>query len=247
MTTQNHIAQYWEEGYTLVHDLVPADLCEALRTRALEVAHGFHGWGDGAFQILPPDSFKWEDGSYMPIGIQRPAHYEDIFRNFVEHQNLVEAMAALLRGEVELFTDQIGVKYDFLDEYAGGVSHYHQDSYYWHIPPELGCNCWFPLQDVDVEASALGVIPRSHDGWELIEHEQYYDDPPYTTVRSEQPFKRHRIRNKDIDFTKEIILPMKAGDALFFTNYTWHRAEPNLSGTDKLFYAIAYKRVQRDT
>jgi ectoine hydroxylase-related dioxygenase (phytanoyl-CoA dioxygenase family) len=39
---------------------------------------------------------------------------------------------------------------------------------------------------------------------------------------------------------------MKAGDALFFTNYTWHRAEPNLSGTDRLFYAIAYKRVTRD-
>ncbi|MDA0840455.1 MAG: phytanoyl-CoA dioxygenase family protein [Planctomycetota bacterium] len=242
MITRKHIDQYWEEGYTLIRDLVPAENCDAVRTRALEVAHGDNDWGDGPFQILPQADFKWDDGSYIPIGIQGPARHEEIFKNFTEHKNFVEAMAALLRGKVKLFTDQIGVKYDFLADYSGGVSHYHQDSYYWHIAPELGCNCWFPLQEVDVDASALGVMPRSHEGWNLIEHEQYYDDPPYSTSRSSEPFKRHRIPRDQIDFSKEEILPMKAGDALFFTNYTWHRAEPNLSGTDKLFYAIAYKR-----
>ncbi|MAE60341.1 MAG: hypothetical protein CMJ49_03190 [Planctomycetaceae bacterium] len=31
------------------------------------------------------------------------------------------------------------------------------------------------------------------------------------------------------------------GDALFFTNYTWHRSEPNRTGRTLTYYAIAYQ------
>jgi len=30
---------------------------------------------------------------------------------------------------------------------------------------------------------------------------------------------------------------------LFFTNYTWHRSEPNRTGQTKSYYAIAYQRA----
>ena len=40
---------------------------------------------------------------------------------------------------------------------------------------------------------------------------------------------------------QEVLLPMAAGDGLFFTNYTWHRSEPNRTGEDRAFYAIAYQ------
>ncbi len=34
---------------------------------------------------------------------------------------------------------------------------------------------------------------------------------------------------------------MQPGDGLFFTNYTWHRSEPNRSGETLMFYAVAYQ------
>ena len=68
-------------------------------------------------------------------------------------------MTALLGGEVELFTDQIGVKHGFITEEQGGRSYYHQDSYYWKIEPELGINCWIPLDEVGPDAIALAVRP----------------------------------------------------------------------------------------
>ena len=43
------------------------------------------------------------------------------------------------------------------------------------------------------------------------------------------------------DPSEEILLPMEPGDGLFFTNYTWHRSEPNCSGRTSAFYAIAYQ------
>ena len=64
----------------------------------------------------------------------------------------------------ELFTDQIGVKHGWIDTEQGGCSYFHQDSWYWKIDPELGCNCWIPMQEVGKNAIALSVMPRSHIG-----------------------------------------------------------------------------------
>ena len=45
----------------------------------------------------------------------------------------------------------------------------------------------------------------------------------------------------DVDYSDEIVLPMNPGDGLFFSNYTWHRSEPNRTGDTRMFYAIAYQ------
>ena len=60
------------------------------------------------------------------------------------------------------------------------------------------------------------------------------------------PFKRHRIPLDQIDPTREVLVEMSAGDGLFFSNYTWHRSEPNRTGETMAFYAIAYQRREND-
>ena len=62
-----------------------------------------------------------------------------------------------------------------------------------------------------------------------------------TPARSGEAFQRWRIPLDTIDFSGEVLLPMSPGDAAFFTNYTWHRSEPNNSGVHKCAYAIAYQ------
>ena len=95
---------------------------------------------------------------------------------------------------------------------------------------------------VNAVAIALAVMPGSHLGWSLIEHESYYDDPSYGHMGDEfKPFKRHRIPSDQVDASKELLVPMEPGDGLFFTNYTWHRSEPNRTGDTHTFYAIAYQ------
>lgn len=152
-------------------------------------------------------------------------------------------MAALLDGEVKPFTDQIGLKHGIISEEQGARSYFHQDSFYWKIEPEFGCNCWIPLTEVGPEASALAVMPESHAGWNLVDHESYYDDPALGMMGEGgfAPFKRHRVPQQLVDPSREVLLDTEPGDGLFFTNYTWHRSEPNRSGETRAFYAIAYQ------
>tara|TARA_R110002111_G_scaffold253058_1_gene318157 strand:- start:124 stop:882 length:759 start_codon:yes stop_codon:yes gene_type:complete len=234
---------YLNEGYSLKRDLIPQDVISATRERVYEMMGDQPDWANRSWQVLDPAYSQNRKGQPLPIGIQRPALSEAVFDAVAHHPNLIAAAAELLGGEVELFTDQIGVKHGFITEEQGGRSYYHQDSYYWKIEPNLGLNCWIPLDDVDVDAIALGIKPGTQKGWELQPHEHYYDNPAMGKITDEgfKAFQRHRIPLQDIDFSDEIIFPMQAGDGLFFTNYTWHRSEANRSGETKMFYAIAYQ------
>jgi hypothetical protein len=240
--TEEHIRQYRDDGYCLVEGLIPLDLVEAARLRTIEICEDTPDWPDRHFQVLDPDRYRSARGSALPVGIQRPAQQEEVFRVVADHSNMVAAMGRLLAGDVERFTDQIGVKHAAITEEQGGRSYYHQDSFYWHIDPQLGCNCWIPMSPVDLDSIALAVMPGSHRGWILIDHESYYDDPPMGHLADGfSPFKRHRIPLDQPSPSKEVLLPMRPGDGLFFTNYTWHRSEPNCSGQTRCFYAIAYQ------
>jgi ectoine hydroxylase-related dioxygenase (phytanoyl-CoA dioxygenase family) len=244
LVTERHLQLYRDEGYCLVEGLIPPDVIDAVRRRAVEIAAELPAWPTNHFQVLDPARYSSAQGGALPGGIQQPASQERVFADVADHPHLVEAMAALLDGEVERFTDQIGVKHGMITEEQGGRSYFHQDSYYWKIEPELGCNCWIPLTEVGAEASALAMMPGSHAGWQLVAHESYYDDPPMGHLREDgfEPFKRHRVPLQGVDFAQEQLIATEPGDGLFFTNYTWHRSEPNRSGQVQAFYAIAYQR-----
>lgn len=245
LVTPAHLRQYKEEGYTLVRGLIPPADLEAPARELLKIESGDHNWPEEYHHWADPAKVLNPKGGKLSGGVQLPAKLSEDFRKIADHPNLQAAMAGLLGGPVKRFTDQAAVKSRYVTTEQRSMSFFHQDSYYWHIAPELGCNCWIPFQDVDKEAIALAVMPRSHLGWTLTEHEQYFDDPAYFGGRSTEPFKRLRIPLDKVDFSKEVLIPMRAGDGLFFTNYTWHRSEKNLTGRSMMFYAIAYQRADK--
>lgn len=243
MVSQQHKTQYREAGYCLIQRLIPLDKIEAARKRIAEVSADPDVWPAEHFQMFDPDRYASVAGKPLPGGVQRPANRESVFVDIADHPRLIEAMADLLGGEVERYADQIGLKHNVISEEQGGRSYFHQDSFYWKIEPELGCNCWIPLTEVGPEASALVVMPGSHFGWNLIDHESYYDDPAMGRMGEAgfEPFKRHRVPQQLVDSSREVLVTTNPGDGLFFTNYTWHRSEPNRSGETRAFYAIAYQ------
>lgn len=243
---QSQLATYQRDGYCLARDLIPGDLIAAARARVHAMIDEPPAWSEGFWQLLDPQRYTNANGQAVPVGIQRPALNEDVFKHIAVHPRVTQAMSEILGGEVELYTDQIGVKHGFINEEQGGRSYYHQDSYYWHIDPALGVNCWIPLDVVDRDAIALGIKPASQRGWKLHTHEDYYDEPKAGRLVDGvfQAYQRHRVPLDDVDYADEIVFPMQPGDGLFFTNYTWHRSEPNRSGETKIFYAIAYQLTE---
>jgi hypothetical protein len=238
---QLDVQQYREQGYTVARGLIPTAELLRIRMRLMDLLEGGHSWPPDHFQVLDPARFRNSKGGPVPVGVQRPSRCEQVFRDIAEHARLEQAMAQLLGGPVELFTDQALIK----GPQISGQSFYHQDSYYWKIAPERGCNAWIALDKVGTEASALAIMPGSQKDWNLTAHEAYYDTPTFHNAKSGEAFTRWRIPLTSIDFSGEALLTMEPGDAAFFTNYTWHRSEPNNSGTHKCAYAIAYKLKDR--
>jgi len=235
------LTQYRDEGYTVVRGLISRADIAAVRARVMDLFDGnYAGWPLRHFQVPDPSKHRNPKGGFLPTGIQEPAGQDETFRRVADHANLQSAMAQFLGGAVKRFTDQALTKHKDLN----GQSFYHQDSYYWHLNPELGCNCWIALDEVGKDAIALGILPGTHKSWTLTPHEEYFDEPAYHSAANSVPFKRFRIPFDQIDFTKEVLLPMQPGDGAFFTNFTWHRAEPNGSGQHKCAYAIAYRRTE---
>jgi len=235
--SREQLRQYKDEGYTVVRGLISREEAARVRARMMELLEGDHNWPVNHFQVLDPSKYRTAKGGYVAVGVQQPAKAEQVFRDVADHPNLQAAMEQLLGGPVKRFTDQALIKNKEID----GQSFYHQDSYYWHLKPELGCNSWIALDEVGKEAIALGILPGTHRSWALTDHEQYFDEPSFHSASSGEAFKRWRIPLDQVDFSKEVLLPMSPGDAAFFTNYTWHRAEPNRSGQHKCAYAIAYQ------
>ena len=234
---ESKLRQYEHEGYTTVDGLISPDEAAAVRNRLMELMDGGHDWPDLHFQVLDPGKFRNKKGGFVPVGVQRPARQEAVFREIADHDNLQAAMSQILGGHVKRFTDQALIKHREID----GHSFYHQDSYYWKIEPGRGCNAWIALDEVGVDASALGILPGTHRDWTLTTHERYYDEPNYHAARTGEAFSRLRIPTDGLDLSGEVVLPMQPGDAAFFTNYTWHRSEVNRSGEHKTAYAIAYQ------
>jgi ectoine hydroxylase-related dioxygenase (phytanoyl-CoA dioxygenase family) len=243
-SVKEHVQHYTDLGYCVVPGLIPTDDIDAARERLEEINATRPPWNPACFQDLDPARCRGKD----PVagGIQRPGSQEEVFARVAEHPRMAAAMTALLDGPVELFTDQLGIKHGWNDTPQGGRSYVHQESWYWNIAPELGCNCWIPLHDVGADAIALAVMPRSQQGWQLTTHESYFDDPSMGRMvdGTFTPFQRYRIPDDAIDFSREHRVDMQPGDGLFFSNYTWHRSEPNRTGQTKAFYAIAWRRSE---
>jgi ectoine hydroxylase-related dioxygenase (phytanoyl-CoA dioxygenase family) len=245
--TAEQFAQYHERGYVVVPNLIPAAEILAVRDLLLQIEESELEMPPASGQFLDPAKVTNARGDRIAAGVQGPARWSPTFQAVADHPRLQSAMEQLLGGPVERFTDQCGIKTKYVQTEQGGRSYFHQDSYYWHIDPALGCNCWIPTDVVGRDAIALAVMPGSQRGWTLAPHEQYYDDPAFSAGRSTQFFQRHRIPSDQIDFSKEALVPMRPGDGLFFTNYTWHRSEPNRTGRTLCFYAIAYQRAKATT
>lgn len=238
--TQDNLKHYQQQGYVLVRNLIPTADCKAIRLRLDDVIQADPGWPELHFQRIDKQAYTRPDGSGLPGGVQRPAIVDPAFDNVAHHPNLIAAMTTLLQNEVTLFTDQALIKFGRIKEEQAGRSFYHQDSHYWKLAPNQGCNCWIALDEVGHDAICLGILPGSHTSGQLLTHESYYDEPALCD-RTGTPFKRHRVPQNQLDTSSEVIIPMKPGDGLFFTNYTLHRSEPNRTGKDLAAYAVAYQ------
>ncbi|MCC6371005.1 MAG: phytanoyl-CoA dioxygenase family protein [Bacteroidia bacterium] len=108
----------------------------------------------------------------------------------------------------------------------------HQD---WSFVDEeefCSATVWVPLQDVNKNNGALGVIKGSH---KLFSYQRQSPSPQAKTVLSPHAFTL---------FPFVEVIEMKAGEALIFDNRTIHASPPNISGKTRIAAGIGITQKQ---
>ena len=137
-----------------------------------------------------------------------PALYQ-----FVRHPRMLELMSALLGPEVA-WTGSFAVRVK-LPESEETRFPWHQDTQYYGNPTQHlhVISVWIPLVDVDEQNGCLQLLAGSH-GWGLLGGAR-------DSERVVRMFEDVEQRGKPI------VLPMRRGDLLAFTNMTCHASTRN--------------------
>lgn len=106
---------------------------------------------------------------------------------------------------------------------------WHQDFPYWPMVHPGALSVWIPMQDVDESNGCMMFVPGSHKvgklkGINLVDPENIYDF----------------VKGTEIEKTRPVKVPLKAGDITFHSGLTFHYAHANLSDQPRKVLAIIY-------
>ena len=156
----------------------------------------------------------------------RAAVTPELYR-LVRHPGLLELMTAILGPEVA-WTGSFAVRVK-LPESEVTAFPWHQDTQYYGNPTRHlhVISVWIPLVDVDERNGCLQLLPGSHR-WGLLGGAR-------DSERVVQMFEDVEQRGKPV------VLPMRRGDALAFSNLTCHASTVNT--TDEMRWSIDLRYV----
>ncbi len=97
---------------------------------------------------------------------------------------------------------------------------WHQDNTYWGLSSRNVATAWFAISDASVEAGCMNVLPGSHLGRTLDHEDTYHEDNMLTRGQA----------IKEIDESRAVSMPLKAGEMSIHNYCLAHGSGPNLSG-----------------
>lgn len=110
----------------------------------------------------------------------------------------------------------------------------HQDFSYTDEREFPSFMCFIPMQDVDINNAALGVIPESHKFFEYVRAFPF-------------PFGQNPVSCNDVRLMNYLkVVPMKAGEMLFFYQNTIHGSFNNYSNKERLALSFSLVKNKRN-
>lgn len=219
--TEAQIAQYWNDGFLQVADLLTPD----------EVAAFLEHEADPATKDLR---------SGLRTHITDP-----VWRALAHHPNVAGIARQLLGGHPRIVQTMYLSKAPVKEgEDVGGIGiSLHQDTHYLPNEPNTLMACWIAMNDTDPDNGGLCVVPGSNRGG--LRNTRLNTDPEHASWES-----KHTMRDRDgheweqtiysyhiegIENEPIVRLTVPAGSGVFFTGMTIHGSYANRSRTRSRF------------
>ena len=176
--------------------------------------------------------------------------------NALTHDSLLDAVESIIGKEIfsnpiQHVRIKVPDKHAPLDENGRmkfGTTPWHQDA---GVATEEVDNTnmltvWFPLMDANEENGCLQVVPGSHVG-KVLTHCPGFNP---TSGKKESILNGAfglSIPTSEFEDQNAMAVPMKKGDALFFTKKTVHSALPNISDVIRWSFDLRYQPIGQPT
>ena len=98
------------------------------------------------------------DRSEEMLQIMEMWRYDEVYRQLLYHEPLLDIAESLVGPNIQLFHDQALYK----PARYGGEVPWHQDNGYWRCTPSNLVSIWMALDDADEDNGCMNVIPGSH-------------------------------------------------------------------------------------
>jgi ectoine hydroxylase-related dioxygenase (phytanoyl-CoA dioxygenase family) len=225
LLTDAQIAEWRERGFTHVERLTTDAEIDWLRERLEEVFDPSNkGLIGGYFDASAPITNEIADVPDLGQSIRPELKWPELV-DTVAHRNAMRIASQLLDVPVdglESWTHMIDKPPG-----RGHETPWHQDEAFWE--EHLGyhaCGVWLALDDVDQDNGCMEFMPFSHtDG--IVTHRHLDDDPMVSALVID-----------DIDESRAVPIPLRAGGATFHTQRTMHHTGPNRSDRRRRAFAI---------
>ena len=197
--TSREVEHYREQGYVHLGRILTADGLKQIRDQVMRA------WAARKGAFNPEES--WLRNSLLPD----IHHLSDLVRSYYFHGPMVDIAVQLIGPNIKAVTSQLTFKM------RGNTMPFawHQDNVYGELDPYNAISCLTALDDADVENGCLRLIPGSHkDGQANYQH-------------TNEDRGARRPVEMEVDDSRGIPLPMKAGECLFFHCHMLHHSEGN--------------------
>ncbi len=212
--TPEQVAEFDEQGFVVVPDLVDADTLAAVR----EDLDGLEAEVDAFLQTRDDGRFSITETGALTIAIHAVTR-SDAARALSAHPAVLGLCNDLVGPDVRLYWDQAVYK---KTEKPRRVP-WHQDNGYTYVEPQEYLTVWLALTDATEENGCPEVAPGCHRLGTLAHH---YIDPLGWECLEEG--------------TPSVAAPVAAGGAVVFSSLTPHRTGPNLTGEVRKAYILQY-------
>ena len=206
--TNAQLAQYREMGAVWPVDLLMRDEAAELARRYQALDDATEGGAMSRYRIKAHLPFPW-------------------LWDVITHERLVDAIEDLLGPDFVCWGSSFFAK----KAHDPGFISWHQDSTYYGLEPPESVTAWIAFTDATSETGCMKIVPGSHLGPDILEHEE-------TTDADNLLVRGQTIR--DIDEASAVEMPLAAGQMSIHHNKTIHASEPNRADWPRIGYAVHF-------
>lgn len=111
---------------------------------------------------------------------------------------------------------------------------WHQDNTYWGLSSRNVVTAWFAISEASLDAGCMKVMPGTHTGDALAHEDTYHADNMLTRGQS----------IPDLDETRAISMPLRAGEMSLHNYCLAHGSGPNLSADRRIGVSMHFMPPQ---